>query len=113
MDAKGVHVDPKKVDKITNFPQPTDITTTKSFLGMVNFYRKFIKGCSRIARPLNELTKTSKKWAWTPACTEAFNTLKKSLTTPPVLVTPDPSKPYIIHCDASDHNIGAVLMQEY
>ena len=77
---------------------------------MVNFYRKFIKNCSKIARPLTELTKTTRKWEWNPDCTIAFNTLKAALASPPVLVTPDPNKPYVIHCDASDHNIGAVLM---
>jgi len=73
IDGEGVHVDPSKVEKIVEFPTPTDVTTVKRFMGMVNFYRKFIKGCSKIARPLTELTKDSVKWSWTPACENAFN----------------------------------------
>ena len=80
---------------------------------MVNFYRRFIKHCSKLARPLTELTKKDTPFVWSPECEAAFCTLKEALTTPPVLALPDTSKPYVIHCDASDHNIGAVLMQEH
>lgn len=77
---------------------------------MVNFYRRFIKHCSQIAKPLTDLTKKDHKWEWTANCEAAFMTLKEALCSPPVLAMPDPSKGYVIHCDASDHNIGAVLM---
>ena len=113
IDQRGVHVDPAKVEKIQKFPRPVDVTGVKSFLGMVNFYRRFIRHCSKISKPLTELTKSKTKWEWSPKCEIAFTTLKDALSTPPVLATADPSKPYVIHCDASDHNIGAVLMQEH
>ncbi len=57
MDAKGIRADPKKIEKVVNFPRPYDVTSVKSCLSIVNFYRKFIKGCSKISKPLTELTK--------------------------------------------------------
>ena len=64
IDSEGVRADPKKIDKIVNFPTPHDVTSIKSFLGIVNFYRKFIKNCSKISRPLTDLTKKDVPFIW-------------------------------------------------
>lgn len=80
---------------------------------MVGYYRKFIPKFSTIALPLTDLTKKDapNKVIWTDACEQAFATLKKSLTSSPVLLMPDLSAPWVLRTDASDRGLGAVLLQ--
>jgi len=107
----GVRMDQAKVDTVLSWQQPTSLTETQSFLGFANFYRRFIKDYSRIARPLTELTKKTRKWEWNGEAGKAFEELKKRFTTAPILAHFDPTKPVIIETDASDFTIGAVLSQ--
>jgi hypothetical protein len=79
---------------------------------MVSYYRCFIEGFSKIARPMIALLVNKVKFKWTPACQESFETLKKKLTTAPVLILPDVHKPFLVYCDASYTGLGCVLMQE-
>jgi hypothetical protein len=79
---------------------------------MVNYYRRFIEGFSKIARPMTALLAKKVEFKWTPACQESFETLKKKLTTTPVLILPDVHKPFSVYCDASDTRLGCVIMQE-
>lgn len=79
---------------------------------MVGYYRWFIEDFSKIARPLTQLLKKEKKFAWTPECEQSFQELKKRLTTTPVLILPDVRKDFEIYCDASRQGLGCVLMQE-
>jgi hypothetical protein len=108
----GLAVDPKKVAAILNRKAPKDVRGIKSFIGMTGYYRRFIEGFSKIARPMTTLLVKKVEFKWTPAHQESFEMLKKKLTTSPVLVLPDVHKPFSIYCDASYTGLGCVLMQE-
>lgn len=107
----GIHTDPEKIKKIVEYPQPTTTTQVRSFLGIASYYRRFIKDFAAIARPLHDQTKTKKKIPWTQQTTESFETLKKLLTTAPVLARPDFNKEFILVTDASKLGLGCVLSQ--
>ena len=110
----GDHVmmDPIKVDGVSSWPTPTNLKQLRSFIGFINFYRRFIRDFSSIARPLYDLTMKDKEWDWSPICQAAFDKLKETVCTTPVLAHPDPEKPYLVECDASDFAMGAVLSQK-
>jgi hypothetical protein len=105
-------VDPKKVAAILYWKAPKDVRGIKSFIGMAGYYRRFIEGFSKIARPMTALLAKKVEFKWTPACQESFETLKRKLTTTPVLILPDVHKSFSIYCDASYTGLGCVLMQE-
>lgn len=130
---RGVETDPDKILALKSWPIPRTLKELKSFLGFAGYYRRFIKGYSAIAKPLNDLTrgyipttKTQRKsspakiWdakkpfgeRWSPACQLAFETLIAKLTSSPVLGLADPKLPYILHTDASTTGLGAALYQE-
>jgi hypothetical protein len=79
---------------------------------MASYYRCFIEGFSKIARPMTALLVKKDEFKWTPACQKSFKTLKEKLTTAPVLILPDVHKPFLVYCDASYIGLGCVLMQE-
>jgi ribonuclease HI len=105
-------VDLKKVAAILDWKAPKDVRGIKSFIGMAGYYRRFIEGFSKIDRPMTTLLAKNVEFKWTPACQESFETLKKKLTTSPVLILPDVHKPFSVYCDASYTGLGCVLMQE-
>jgi hypothetical protein len=105
-------VDPKKVAAILDWKAPKDVQGIKSFIGMVGYYRRFIEGFSKIARPMTAMLAKKVDFKWTPACQESFEMLKQKLTTAPVLVLPDVHKPFLVYCDASYTGLRCVLMQE-
>jgi hypothetical protein len=84
----------------------------RSFLGLAGYYRRFILNFSKISKHITELLKKGIKYVWSKVCNEAFNTLKKLITTSPVLVQPDIAKPFDIYCGACGTGLGCVLMQE-
>jgi hypothetical protein len=84
----------------------------RNFLGLVGYYHRFIPNFSKIAKPMTKLLEMDAKFKWSPQCEEAFLTLKKLLTTTPMLAQPDIDKPFDVYCDASDTGIGGVLMQD-
>ncbi|KAL2224126.1 UNVERIFIED_CONTAM: Retrovirus-related Pol polyprotein from transposon, partial [Sesamum indicum] len=88
-----IRMDPKKVQAIEEWQLPKDVHDLRSFLGLANYYRRFVKGYSEIARPLTDLLKKTETWNWTPQCQVAFDNLKKAIVTDPVLALPDMSKP--------------------
>ena len=90
----------------------------RSFTGFTNYYRHFIKGYAKIARPLHELTsgengkKKHSKVSWTERCQESFDSLKKIYSESPVLAYADYTKPFVLHTDASTTGLGAILFQK-
>jgi hypothetical protein len=108
----GLDVDLKKVATILEWKAPKDVWGIKSSTGLVGYYRCFIEGFSMIARPMTALLAKKVEFKWTPACQESFETLKRKLTTTPVLILPDVHKPFSVYCDASYTGLGYVLMQE-
>ena len=88
---------------------PTNVKGVRSFLGFGNFYRRFIGNYAEIAKPLNELTKKTKVFEWSQECQKAFDNLKKKFLEKPVLVVPDPTKPFYVESDASKWATGAIL----
>jgi transposase InsO family protein len=107
----GVEADPEKVAAITKWKSPTTVKGVQSFLGFCNFYRRFIQGYSRIARVLHHLTRKEVPFIWTPKCEEAFNRLKKALSSAEVLRHYDPDLPTKVETDASLGVISGVLLQ--
>jgi hypothetical protein len=106
-----ISIDAVKLGGIRDWPVPTTLKQTRSFLGFGNFYQKFIFHYSELARPLNNLTKRDKKFEWTTECQEAFDTMKKQFTEELVLLMPNQSKPFQIESDASKVATGVVLTQ--
>ena len=84
-----------------------------AFLGLVGYYRKFIKDFAKIAKPLTLLTQQQVKFDWMPTHHEAFLKLKESIIEAPILCYPGPNKRYIVYTDASDDAYGVQLSQEY
>ena len=109
----GLRVDPKKVEVVKDWPTPKDATEIRQFLGLTNYFRKFIKDYSSIAAPLMDLTRkdTDIKTAWSTLHDEAFLQLKQALTTAPLLALPDFTQPFELVSDASLRGTGAILLQ--
>ena len=95
-----------------NWKLPTDMGEIRSFLGLAGYYRRFIEGFSRLAKPMTTLLEKNAKFVRSEECQANFEELKKRLTTAPVLVLPDLSKNFSIYCDASRQGLGCVLMQD-
>ena len=110
-----ISMDPTKLKGICDWPEPTTIKQVRSFLGFGNFYRRFIRKYSEIARPLNNLLeKTDRKdkaFEWNDNAQKVFDTLKRCFMEEPVLMMPDQTRPFQIECDASKYASGAVLTQ--
>ena len=92
---------------------PTTPKQVRAFLGLVGYYRKFIRGFTKIAKPLILLTRQQVKVNWTPEHQEAFIHLNEAIVQAPILHYPNPSKTYIVYTDASDDASGAQLSQEH
>lgn len=107
-----VRMDPAKVDAVRNWPTPKSLRDVRGFLGFANFYRRFIKDFSKIARPLNDLTKKNCPWTWGPSQQTAFDTLRNAFTSSPILALWDPSRPTRIEVDASGFATGGVFLQK-
>ena len=112
LSENGVAVDPSKVEEVLNWKPPKSVHQVRQFLGLAGYYRRFIPDFSRVAKPITELLKNDTKFKWSMECDAAFQILKKSLTTAPVLAQPKLEKPFDVYCDASGIGIGCVLMQE-
>jgi hypothetical protein len=108
---RGIEVDRAKIEVIEQLPPPTNVKGIRSFLGHVGFYRRFIKNFSQIARPLTSLLAKDAPFIFNNECNEAFQILKKTLISAPIIQSPDWTLSFEIMCDASDFAIGAVLGQ--
>ena len=105
----GVSVDQLKVNKVKNWPVPKTSKEVQQFLGLANYYRRFVQGFANTSRPLHRLTEKTAKFTWTAECQAAFDELRYRLCDTPVLSFPDYTKSFILDTDASDTGLGAVI----
>jgi hypothetical protein len=91
---------------------PSTVIEVRSFLGFACYYRRFIEGFSKIAKPMNSLLEKGREFKWDWKCQDSFNQLKLRLMSPLVLVMPDLQKGFDIYCDVCSQGLGCVLMQE-
>lgn len=102
--------DPRKVQAMQEWPSPKNVKQLKGVLGLAGYYRRFVKGYGVLRKFLTNLVENG-GYQWTMEAEEAFQLLKKALTTSPILALPDMKKPFTIETDASQTGIGAMLMQ--
>ena len=119
----GIKTDPDKISALRSWPVPSNITELRSFLGFAGYYRRFVEGYAKIAKPLNDLLidhctnrKSKRKrspqpFSWSPQQQQAFDMLVNKLTTPPILAYADYKLPFILNIDASGDGLEAVLYQ--
>src|SRR3954462_5876478 len=112
ISAKGIAVNPERVQAILDWTPPESVKQVRSFLGLASYCRRFVENFSKVANPLTELLKKDKKFQWTPKCEESFQELKRRLTYAPVLAPPDTKRDFEIYCDASRQGLGCILMQD-
>ena len=113
LSTKGICPLPATTQTIQKMHPPTTPKHVCAFLGLVGYYRKFIKKFTKIAKPLNLLTRQQVKFEWSPEHQQAFMKLKDSVIQAPILFYPSPSKKYIVYTDASDDTCGSQLTQEH
>ncbi|GJR90694.1 putative reverse transcriptase domain-containing protein [Tanacetum coccineum] len=111
IDSKGIHVDPAKIESIKDWASPKTPTKIRQFLGLAGYYRRFIEGFSKIAKPMTKLTQKNVKFDWSEKAEAAFQLLKQKLCSAPILALPEGSENFMVYCDASRKGLGAVLMQ--
>ena len=112
VSAAGVKPNPRKVKAVSKYPVPTSVKEFKQFLGLTNYYRKFIYNYAHTAEPLTKLLRGNKRqFIWNACCQQAFDSLKSKLLESPILGCPDFKVPFVLHTDASDTAVGAVLCQ--
>jgi len=106
---KGVEMQKKKVEGVLNWPVPRNVKEVQKFLGLANYYRRFIKDFARIAALLHVLVRKEQKWKWEKKQEEVFEELKAVFTIEPVLAIPDINREMRVEADASDYATGGVL----
>ena len=111
--SEGIQPDPEKIKVVQEYPVPKSVKDVRAFMGLTNYYRKFVKGFAHIASPLHDLTKKGASFLWTDDCQKAFETLKTALTQAPILAYPDFTQPFQLATDASNDAIGMVLGQKH
>ncbi|GKE76277.1 putative reverse transcriptase domain-containing protein, partial [Tanacetum coccineum] len=111
IDSKGIHVDRAKIESIKDWASPKSPTEIRQFLGLAGYYRRFIKGFLKIAKPMTKLTQKKVKYEWGDKQEASFQLLKQKLCSAPILALLEGSEDFIVYCDASIKGLGAVLMQ--
>ncbi|GJW50677.1 putative reverse transcriptase domain-containing protein, partial [Tanacetum coccineum] len=111
IDSEGIHVDPAKIESIKDWVSPKSPMEIRQFLGLAGYYRRFIEGFSKIAKPITKLTQKKVKFVWGDKQEAAFQTLKQKLCSALILALPEGSEDFIAYCDASIKGLGVVLMQ--
>ncbi|KAF0726898.1 hypothetical protein Ae201684P_010443 [Aphanomyces euteiches] len=107
----GCRANPSKIEAIVSWPAPANVTQLRSWLGLATYLHKFSKNFASIARPLSMLLSKDEPWNWTAECQTAFDGIKQSLVTAPILALPRFDRPFSVVCDASVRGIGCCLMQ--
>ena len=113
VSGEGIAVDPKKIEAVESFPEPTSVKEVRQFLGLAGYYRRYCRGFSKIAQPLHSLTKKGVAFQWTEETQDAFDQLKGLLISAPVLAYPNFDLPYRLYTDASGIAVGHVLSQDH
>ena len=109
VSTEGLRIDPTKVQAIMEWQRPNNLKEVQSFVGFCNFYRRFIKGFSKIIKALMRLTKKDVVFEWTDSCQEAFQTMKDTVTSAPILTHFNRTKEAILETNSSDYVNGGVL----
>ena len=109
IDRSGLHKIQSKIDAVVNAPKIENVEQLRSFLGLVQYYSKFLPNLSTILRPLHELLVQGKQWKWTQRCEDAVNKVKQLITSDVVLTHYNPDLPVTLACDASSYGLGCVL----
>ena len=113
IDKHGLHTMPDKVAAIQEAPRPGNVKELRAFLGLVQYYGRFIRNLSTVTQPLNKLLCKGVPWRWSEACDSAFQKLKAALASSEVLAHYDPELPVKLDCDASAYGVGAVLSHTF
>lgn len=106
-------MDPENVSAVSEWPIPVNIRQVRRFLGMASWYRWFIRDFAATAAPLTALTRKNAKWNWGESENNAFEALKRTLTTVPVLACPDFGREFVLQTDVSSEGLEAVLTQDF
>ncbi len=106
VSAEGISMDPDKVRAVIEWPVPDSRIALQRFLGFANFYRRFIRSFSQVAAPLTALTSIRSHFTWSEVAQNAFDHLKRLFTSAPILITPDPTRQFIVEVDASNVGVG-------
>jgi len=109
----GIEIEKKKVEGVLSWPQPKNMKDVRKFLGLANYYRRFIKDFTQVARPINMLMRKDEKWTWGDSQQKAFEELKQIFTMKPVLAAPDLNKEFRVEADASNYATKGVLSMKY
>ena len=112
ISGKAIEMDPTKLEAVRNMKPPTTVKQLQQFLGLCNYYRRFVRAYADITAPLNQLLKKANKWQWTTAEQNAFNHMKNRLTSAPILRQPKLDQPFVLFTDASSLALGAILAQK-
>jgi hypothetical protein len=107
----GIAVDPNKIKVVVNWEQPTNVHEICSFLGLVGYYHRFVKGSSTLFGPLTSLTKKNPHFVWSDTCEANFQQLKRRIVFAPVLILPIEGEKFVLHSNASLKGLGCVLRQ--
>ena len=113
ISAEGVHTTKSKVTAIQEAPAPKNVQELHSFLGLLNYYAKFIPNLASLLYPLHALLKNGQPWRWTQTCEDVFKKAKEQLSAAPILVHYDPTLPLCLAGDASAYGVGAVLSHQF
>nr|GEV43962.1 putative reverse transcriptase domain-containing protein [Tanacetum cinerariifolium] len=111
IDSQGIHVDPAKIESVKDWASPKSPMEIHQFLGLAGYYRRFIEGFLKIAKPMTKLTQKKVKFEWDDKQEAAFQLLKQKLCSAPILALPEGSEYFIVYCDASNTGLSDVLMQ--
>ena len=111
IDASGLHPTTAKIKAVVDAPTPKNLSELKSYLGLLNYYGRFLPNLSSLIQPLNQLQSKDQKWEWSTACQQAFESSKQALVSSSALTHYDATKPLQLACDASPFGVGAVLSQ--